>query len=162
MPQKRTCSNPVVHMIGQISVDFQITELFVEGAIWQMMAPEGGPLLEVAQAVTAEMSFDRKVHAFASVYRLQRPDAVDDVFRQLVADLFKVQELRNAVIHATWNYSEKLQAFTRMKASAKAKHGLRRTLSPVAPAKLVDVQNQIEEVANRFGAFVIERVQKRV
>lgn len=162
MPKEIFCRSPIVHLIGQICVDFQTIELFVEGAIWLMMEPPGEKSNLLAQAITAEMSFDRKVHAFASLYRLRfQNDAEDADLRILISDLFEVQQLRNQVIHSNWNYSPQFRAFTAMKASAKAKHGLRRRLSTVTARELFEIRERMKEVAQRVGTFAMEEIQAR-
>jgi hypothetical protein len=150
-------------LIGQICVDFQTIELFVELAIWLMMErpPEKTNLL--AQAITAEMSFDRKVHALASLYQLRFPrDAENAELRTLTKDLFEVQQLRNQVIHSTWNQSPQFKTFAAMKASAKAKHGLRRKLSTVNAKELFEIHRGMQELGQRFGMFAMKDIQARV
>jgi hypothetical protein len=160
---KVSCPKPVVHLIGEIAVTFGILELFLELAIWQMIAGKDEALQKLGEAITAEMSFDRRVHAFYSMFALKFPEeAKDPELKEIIAELFAVQDKRNQVLHSAWSYSEKFGAFTRMKASAKAKHGLTRKMSTVEPEELVATHTQISELANRFGHFSKTRIQDRL
>ena len=159
---KQVCHNPTIHLIGDIAVTFGTLEFYLEGAIWLLLAGSDSELRRFGEAITAEMSFDRKIHAFASMYKLKFPaEAQDPVLAELVADLFDVQGKRNHILHAAWSYSDKHKAFTWMKASAKAKHGLRRKVGVVPPAKVAEVRAQIVDVVNRFAQFAMERIQNR-
>jgi hypothetical protein len=157
-----TCSSPVVHLIGEIVVSFQEVEWYIDASIWQMITRDDPCLREVAKAITAEMSFDRKVHALSSIYRLRFPDLIDDTFTQLIKDLDHIQQLRNGVIHSMWYPSNVPQVFGRMKASAKAKRGFEQTFSSVKASDLSKTLTEIEVVSDRFSQFAIERIQKPI
>ena len=127
----RKCSVPEMHSIGTIAANFGNLEFYIELAIWQLLKlpPED---MEVGHAVTVGMSFKSKVNALASGYRLRFPEEEETVLKDLVADLFRVEEKRNAIVHSGWFYSEESGQFGRVKSSARAKQGLKtRVTSPV-------------------------------
>jgi hypothetical protein len=157
------CRQPVVHLIGEIAIAFGILELYLELAIWQMVAENNETKRKLGEAITAEMSFDRKVHAFYSMFALQFPAEADDPhLKELVAGLFAAQDKRNQILHSAWSVSDEFGSYTRMKVSAKAKNGLRRTLSTVQPDELLAVYRQICDLGQRFGRFAKERIQDRI
>jgi len=155
-----SCLEPGVHMLGEIVMGFANLELFVEAAIWHLLKGRRKSIDQMSQAVTVEMSFDRKVHAFASMYRLKYPAEADDPeLKQLIKDLFTVQDERNALLHSAWSYSEKRPVLHRMKASARANRGLVRKFYVVPPERLEHVRVRIASVGERFGRFMMNRVQ---
>jgi hypothetical protein len=149
-------------MLGEIVMGFGNLELFAEAAIWHLSKGRRRNIDQLAQAVTAEMSFDRKVHAFASIYKLKYPlEADDSELKKLVADLFEVEAERNALMHSAWNFADRRPILQRMKAIAKAntKGGLVRKFHVVTPKQLEDVRVHIASVGERFGQFMMNRVQ---
>jgi hypothetical protein len=158
----KSCLEPGVHMLGEIVMGFANLELFVEAAIWHLLKGRRKNIDQMSQAVTVEMSFDRKVHAFATLYTLRYPaEANDPALKQLIKDLFIAQEQRNGLMHSAWSYSERRPALHRMKGSARAGRGLVRMFYVVTPERLEDVRVHIASVGARFGQFTMERVQAR-
>jgi hypothetical protein len=161
--EKVLCRQPVVHLIGEIAVAFGVLELYLELAIWQMVAENDETKRKLGEAITAEMSFDRKVHAFYSMFALQFPaEANDPHLKELVSNLFAAQDKRNQILHSAWSISDEYGSYTRMKASAKAKKGLRRTLSTVEPDELLAVYREFGDLGQQFGRFAKERIQERM
>ena len=150
------CPAPTAHVLGEVVVEFGILEFFLEAAIWQFLAPQGKARFLMAQAITAEMSFDRKVHAFASMSRLRDPAGA--ACGALVKDLFAVQGARNALLHSVWNSSGTFRTVTRMKASAKATRGLVRRLYSMRIDDVEAARDRIVAVANHL-ARVMAKIQ---
>ena len=160
---KVICEQPVAHLIGDIAIAFGTLEIYLELAIWQMIAESDEGKRKLGEAITAEMSFDRKVHAFYSMFALQFPSEAADIdLKELVADLFSAQDTRNQILHSAWSFSDEFETVMRMKASAKAKKGLIRTMSPVEPSQLLSVYKKIEELGQRFARFAKSRLQDRL
>jgi hypothetical protein len=152
---------PQAQIIGEIAVAFGNLELWLEVALWQLLTPSDHKQQELMQAITVEMSFDRKVHAFASVFKLKFPAEEEDAeLASLVKELFKAQEERNAILHSAWSSSDGSATFVRMKASAKAKRGLTRRVYP-AGEDLAAIRGHIAAVGQRFGHFMMTRVQEQ-
>ena len=61
------CSEPEVHLVGEIAMAFANLELFLEGTIWQLLAGDNEQIRHLCECLTAEMSFHRKVDAFSSL-----------------------------------------------------------------------------------------------
>jgi len=55
MSSERECSAPEVHLLGEIVVAFGNLELFLEGAILQLLGADDHTRFLMAQAITAEM-----------------------------------------------------------------------------------------------------------
>ncbi len=146
-------------------------ELWLEGALIQLLAAAGSDatdekkLEQMAQAIAVEMSFDRKIHAFYSMYKVKFPDeADDDALKTLIDELFAVQAERNSILHSAWSYDENGELTGRLKSSAKAGRlrGLRRRLLSAEAEEISAVAQHIADVGQRFGFFCKERIQDRV
>ena len=156
------CPEPAVHILGEIVMGFGNVELFLETGIWHLLKGRGKNPLLLPQAVTAEMSFGRKVHAFFSMYRLKYPSKGGDAeVKELTKELFAAQEQRNAVLRSAWSYSSNPGVLERMKATSKAKHGLNRRMYQMSPARLEDVRVKIASVGNRLLLFLSNNVERQ-
>jgi hypothetical protein len=152
-----------LNIIGEVAVWFANLELYLELSIWQLISAGDEEQRHLVEAVTAEMSFDRKVHAFSSLFKLRFPEeAEDSELNLIVRELFSAQQGRNAILHSGWFYSADEQAFTRMKASAKAKHGLTRRIYPMPLERLATVRDQIGGIGQHFARFSMTRIQERL
>ena len=160
MSSERECSAPEVHLLGEIVVAFGNLELFLEGAILQLLGADDHTRFLMAQAITAEMSFDRKVHAFATMFKLKSPGHAETELEALVKELFAVEGQRNALLHSAWNYSQNFGAFMRMKSSAKATQGLRHRLHRMPPEKIRATRSNIAAVADSLARFTMAYIQE--
>lgn len=156
-----TCPAPEIHLLGEIVVAFGNLELFLEASLWQLLASDDDrERLLMAQTLTAEMSFDRKVHAFVSMFRQKGVPKTDSELDALRKALFAAQEERNKLLHSAWNYSDALGgSFTRMKASAKAKRGLRRRFHRMPAERIEAALRRIAAVAQSLARFTVEHIQ---
>lgn len=136
-------------MIGAMAVSFADLELSLELAIGQLVASGDENRGQLMQAVTAEMSFDRKVHAFSSLFELKFPDEAEDPeLTAIVRELFVARDERNAILHSGLP-------------SANAKHGLKRERYVISPDRLAAIRDHIGEVGQRFARFSMKRIQER-
>ena len=159
------CSNEVAHRLGEIAIRWGNLELFVSATVWQLLAAGDKTIEQMAQAITAEMSFDRKVNAFFSLYKIRFPkEAADPELKALVTALFGAEEKRNQLLHSAWSFSKDGELSGRIKSSARAKrgHGLRNRFNSVDAPTITAVAKEIVEVGQRFVKFSLERIQKRL
>jgi len=116
------CSRPATHALGDLVVAWGNLEQWVTGGIVQLISGGDATLEQIAFAVCAEMSFDRKVHALYSIYKVRFPtEAENPELRAIVNGLFAMQERRNQMLHSAWILSEDGRIAARLKSSAKAK-----------------------------------------
>jgi hypothetical protein len=153
------CPAPEIHTLGEVVVEFGMLEFFLEAAIWHLLGTQEKARFLMAQALTAEMSFDRKVHAFASMFKLRDPGEDTVEFAALVKELFEVQAERNGLLHSVWHDSKTFGVFTRMKATAKAKGGLIRRIHPMPTERIAATRDKIVEVAKRLARFSMAHIQ---
>ena len=133
-------------------------ELMVASAIWQMLAPkqEGG--LQIAQAATAAMSFRARVDAFSSMYGLLKPKEADGPeLRGVVSGLFEAEQIRNTLLHSAWSdHRVPSPRLMRMKGERKGPY---HRFAEMSYSDIENLRVRIAEVGNRFGQFVIEKLQ---
>jgi hypothetical protein len=158
------CPAPEVHSLGEVVVAFGRLEFFLEVSIWQLLAPdESSERFLMAQAITAEMSFDRKVHAFASMFRQKGLATADEELTSLIKKLFAVQDQRNRLLHSVWSYSQQLGgSFLGMKAAAKAKHGLKRRFQRMTPDRIKHIQKAIGDASQSLADFTMKYIKRQV
>jgi hypothetical protein len=108
----------------------------------------------VGNVVTAELSFKTRLHVFASLFRLTRPHSenlprLDD----LIAVFDQAEQLRNQIVHSSWQHDFETMRLTRRKRTAKMSKGYRTDEESLTPA-------QIQSVAHHFGylGFIIDEL----
>ena len=147
--------------IGMIAVTFSELEDCLGEAIISLLGARNG----MGNIVVAEMSFRAKVNLFASLvlhYAADRsftiPNApVADVLKELCANVFKVEELRNTVLHSSWVGLDMCDGqIVRRKASAKSKHGFRIAEEEVDSGYLLDIAEFAQAVGTDVVGFMSE------
>jgi len=116
--------------IGNVSITFAELEDKLAESIALLLSTRR----ETAALVTAEQSFKNKVHLLASLVRQLAPSTSfncgqhdpNDVFSELAALCFTVEEKRNRILHSSWKAdSNDPTRAQRKKTTAKARIGLR-------------------------------------
>ena len=154
------CSDPIVHGLGEIVIAFGNLELYVSAAIWQMLATDDKVLGQLAQAVTAEMSFDRKLHALSSMFKLRSSSAADNQeLATLVTKLNRVQQIRNQVLHSHWPLPRRLDERMRVKSSAKIRRGLQTRAATITAGDIAAMVIEMARVGQEFAIFVHDKIQ---
>jgi len=152
--------------IGMVAVAFSELEDCLSNAIVSLLNSQTG----AGRIVVAEMSFRAKVNLFASLVRHTKDDrsfAIPDVplaevLKDLCANVFKAEELRNTVMHSYWSGLEEYdpEKVVRSKATAKSKHGFLITQEDVKPGYLMDIVEFMETVAGDVVGFVFGTMEK--
>ncbi len=82
---------------------------------------------DVGRIVTAELSFRAKVDLFSSLFRGLRPGSDNlSAVRDFCAACAQIEAKRNQVMHSKWRHQMDGSGVTRLKYTARAKHGLRK------------------------------------
>jgi hypothetical protein len=161
LPTDNKPSLQQLHLLGEIVVEFGTLELFLEVAIWKLLGSDDQKRNLMAQIVTAEMSFDRKIHAFVNMFKECNPGQAESELEELKKALFSVQSERNALMHSAWNCSETFGGLYRMKVSAKAADGFKRRIYPMSVERIEAVRSRIVAVGNSLARFAMEHIQKK-
>lgn len=132
--------------IGRISMIFSSLDLEVSSMIWYLLNTEP---LKVSQAVTAEMSFSRKLALLSSLIKIRSVNStVLSAFENMISQLNKFEAERNLIIHSywatEWNKEDGLPKIFRGKITAKQKKGLQGfSINPIFNILLFDYFSKI-------------------
>jgi hypothetical protein len=122
-------------LVGEAAMSFANLEHCLEIAMWQLVIAGDENQQPLVEAITAEMSFDRKVIAFANLFRLRFPNETDDPELQATLDdLFIAYGDRNAILH---------------------------TMAP-AFVEIAAIRDNIAGIGRRFADFSMTRVHQRI
>jgi hypothetical protein len=150
------CPEPVVHGLGEVVVAFSLLEFVVSSCIWRLLGvEEDASRFSQAEILTSEMSFDRKVNAYANLFRDTYPGAHEKELKSVVGLLFTSQQKRNTMLHSEWGHTQ--QGFQRIKASAKARQGYRVVFEHTTASQLEDVRDFINAAAEALFRLSAER-----
>lgn len=140
--------------IGKISVTFAELESWLSSFIWALI----GPFSEqhVGQIVTAEMSFSRKLDLLVSLFQYRCKDEVErGQLKVLVARLSDLEQKRNAVQHSLWiRQSSDPSEATRLKITAKRKHGLSHAKEVVTSQPLETLTRDMQVAVSDLASFM--------
>jgi hypothetical protein len=149
---------PILTQIGDITVSFALLESGFQSLAWSFIQDSQ----RIGQLITAELSF-KNVRALAlSLYRERHGDDADlATLRELLNRAADLEEKRNLIIHSVWATGEEEQTVTRIKATAKQRHGLRYTFTAVSADDLAAVADDIQRLAYDVQRFWINLIKRR-
>ena len=128
----------VLSAIGEIVMWFEDLDEQLSTAIGFLLRGED----EVGRIITAELSFRAKVNLFGALFRHDRPNSERlDYLRELCGACLQIEQKRNQVVHSKWRNQLDGLGMTRVKLTARGKHGLRRqteTLTPTAVTAIAE------------------------
>ena len=142
-------SNDHCLAIGKITIAFAELESWLSSFIWALMVPFSEQ--HIGQMVTAEMSFSKKLDLLVSLFQYRCKDIQErETLKTLIKKMADLEQQRNTVQHSLWiNQSDNPEEVTRLKITAKRKHGL-------SHAKEVWTSQQLEELAQKLQVEVSE------
>src|SRR4051794_23052635 len=136
--------------IGDITVSFALLESVLQSLIWTLLG--GGQ--RTGQAVTAEISF-RGLRALAVSLCLERYDDGEELatLRSLCGRAANAEEERNQITHSVWGAGDSRETITRVKTTAKEKHGLRFVFVGMGEPELAAIAERIMQLAYDVDHF---------
>ena len=149
---------PHLKSIGDITVSFALLESEIQSLI-------GSLILEhqrIGQIITAELSFKNLRSLLVSLYKERH--GKDSDFKKL-QDLMKqaaqIEDKRNSITHSIWAVGKDKEHITRMKTTAKEKHGVRFKFEQVSLQALQDFADRIKLLAEEILCFRIELLKNK-
>ena len=138
--------------IGKCTVTFAELESWLSSFAWALIGSDQ----HLGQIVTAEMSFSRKLDLVSSLFKHRCPDtAARDALGVLIARMCELEQRRNTVQHSLWiRQSEDPELATRLKITAKRKHGLAHAREEVTPEPLELLSNDLQAAVSAFSTFM--------
>jgi len=150
------CPAPAVHLLGLVVIWFGNLEISLESSIWGLLAQDDQRFM-MAQAVTADMSFRQKVHAFVLMFRQKGISSAEPELNALEKMLHHAEEERNKLIHSAWNYWGG-QYLMRTKLPKHPKN-LKRGFSRMSAETIEETRNRIEEASGSLALFTMKYIQ---
>lgn len=105
--------------------------------------------------LTAELSYKTKINIFGSLiklniekYKKSSHEDIEAQFKELLSLCNKAEELRNQIMHSSYVADR-----YRIKTTAKAKKGLKKTIEGVNPDNLLDIADFIARVGLHVEEF---------
>src|SRR5262249_22459276 len=105
-------------------------------------------------ALTAEMSFFKKVGAFARMFREKGISSAEPELKTLEKRLESVNQQRNELIHAAWSVQGMRMKFKRIKGK-----GPRYEIVPMPAKRIEEIRDQIGEAGALLWHFAMKYIQ---
>ena len=150
----RALSHPVPEKllahIGDITVSFALLQSTVQLLIGSLIAEHQ----RVGQIITAELAF-RNLRALAiSLYKERHgEDPHFAVLRNLMRRAAQLEEARNQITHSVWGAGNTRDTITRVKSTAKEKHGFKSHFENIGESNLAEVANGLKLLAGEVLAL---------
>jgi len=143
--------------IGDITVSFALLENCLQTLAHSLL----GTRQRLGQIVTAEISFKALRALTVSLY-LERNGEDEDVaeFRELIKRAAETEDKRNQITHSLWAAGQNKESITRIKATAKEKHGVRFHFENVTSNQLAELAKEIKVLALDIQNFWTSLIQK--
>jgi hypothetical protein len=135
--------------IGDITVSFALLESIIQLMIGSLIFEHQ----RIGQIITAELSFKNLRSLLISLY-VERHGKDDDfkVLREFMKRAAAIEDKRNQITHSIWSAGQNSNSITRIKTTAKEKHGIRFNFENVTEQDLknvaLDIKNLGEEIQN--------------
>lgn len=137
-------------------VSFALLESCLQGLAQSLL----GAGQRLGQIVTAEVSFKALRALTVSLY-LQRngEDEYLDQFRELIKRAADAEEKRNQITHSVWAAGIDAASITRIKTTAKERHGIRFHFENVTGDQLAGFAREIKVLAHDIQTFGISLIK---
>jgi len=144
--------------IGDITVSFAMLESVIQFFTWMLFADNQ----RIGQIVTSELSFNKLRALLISLY-LERYREDDDfkTLRSLMQRAAAAEEKRNQITHSMWGAGGDADTITRIKTTAKEKHGFRFHDENISSEKLSSFVIEIKGLASEIQDFSIAHAKQR-
>ena len=142
--------------IGDITVSFALLESCLQTLAQSLL----GAGQRLGQIITAEVSFKALRALTVSLY-LERNGEDENIerFRALIRRASETEEKRNQITHSLWAAGQDAANITRIKTTAKEKHGIRFHFENVTGEQLAEFAREIKVLAHDIHNFWISLIQ---
>ena len=155
-PVQHPVSDKLLVHIGDITVSFALLESTIQMLIGSLIAEHQ----RVGQIITAELAF-RNLRALAvSLYKERHGEDSDfAVLRDLMHRAAELEDIRNQITHSVWAAGNTPDTITRVKITAKEKHGIRFHFEHVGESDLTEVTRSLKLLAGETLAFLTRLIE---
>ena len=139
--------------IGDITVSFALLESQLQMLIGSLLNERQ----RIGQVITAELSFKGLKALLISLYieRHGKEDPDFEKLKGLINRCGQAEEKRNQITHSIWGAGKDVDHITRIKTTAKEKHGIRFQFENVSSQDLEDFAVEIKSLAYELQRFLI-------
>ena len=150
-------SNVIFAEIGRVTVRW--AEL--EDALGMLITSLLNDFQRYTRIVATELSYSGLTNLIVSLY-LERHGEDDDLqaLRQLLARADAVEQQRNQIVHSTWRSAGAPYIVTRIKTTAKRKHGPKTTVENYDADCFRRVSDEIANVTRDVAAFARSLIER--
>jgi hypothetical protein len=139
--------------IGDVTVSFALLESTIQVLIGSLISEHQ----RIGQIITAEVAFKNLRALAISLYKERHGEDGDFVsLRGLMTRAGQLEEKRNQIMHSVWAVGSSTDTVTRIKTTAKEKHGVRFHFEDVAEQDLAEVANDLKRLGEDVELFWIK------
>ena len=144
--------------IGDITVSFAMLESQIQYLIGSLIYEHQ----RIGQIITAELSFKNLRAILISLY-LERHGEDDDFIklRDFMKRAGQTEDKRNQIIHSVWAVGKDKDHITRIKTTAKEKHGIRFKFEEVSAENLQEFAKDIIILSEELLSFQIDMLSRK-
>jgi hypothetical protein len=133
--------------IGDITVSFALLEMAIQTLIGSLINEHQ----RIGQIITAELSFKNLRALVLSLYRERHGTDEDyEQLKSLMNEAGEIEDIRNQIIHSVWGAGKDRDHITRIKTTAKEKHGLKFQFQEMSANELSDFAKRIRDWASNI------------
>lgn len=143
---------PDIHLkhIGDMTVSFALLESTIQSLVGSLIYEHQ----RIGQIITAELSFKNIRALLISLYLERHGEDGDFVeLRELMKSASQLEEKRNQITHSVWAAGDSAETITRIKTTAKERHGIRFHFESVKAQDLQGFVVDIKELADKIQRF---------
>lgn len=142
--------------IGDLTVTFALLEMNIQSFTAALIFEHQ----RVGQIITAEVSFKNLRALNLSLYRERHGEDEDfERIKKLMIEAGEVEEIRNQIMHSVWGTGKDADHITRIKTTAKEKHGLRFQFEELSSSNLADYVTRIRNCAAEVQKLRMELIK---
>ncbi len=142
--------------IGDITVSFTLLENEVQSVAGSLIREHQ----RIGQIITAELPF-RNLRALVLALYRERHGEDDDfaVLRELMKRAADIEAQRNQITHSLWAAGGTAETVTRIKTTAKERHGIHFDFTQVSAQDLAAVADQMKQLAAEIQRFLMHLLE---
>jgi hypothetical protein len=153
-------SVPDIHLksIGDITVSFSLLEWYLQIMVGSLLDENQ----KVSKIITSELSFKGVKALLMSLYieKLGKDDADYNQLKGLLNRCGQAEGKRNQITHSMWGVGKNTDLITRIKTTAKEKHGIRFQNERMSPKDIEGIASEINQLTKELVELWIVLVVK--
>jgi hypothetical protein len=149
--------NSLLVHIGDMTVSFALLESTIQSLTWSLIREHQ----RIGQIITSELSF-RNLRALLISLYVERhgKDSDYDALRALMIRSGQLEEERNKLTHSVWAAGSSPDTITRIKITAREKHGFKADFEQYDEDRLHEVADGIKTLAAELQRFHIDLLER--